>query len=86
MCDSKWSPSSRAELAPGGQGGGVAGGQVYGKTDKGIEVTENKVSVPDFNATLAYALGLPLEQIVHSPTMRPFTVANKGKPATSLFA
>ena len=31
-------------------------------------------------------LGLPLEQIVHSPTMRPFTVANKGKPVTSLFA
>ena len=30
-------------------------------------------------------LDLPLEQIVHSPTMRPFTVANKGKPAMSLF-
>ncbi len=68
-------------------GGGVKGGSVFGSTDKtGAEIEADALRVPDFNATLAYALGLPLEQIVHSPTMRPFTVANKGKPATSLFA
>lgn len=66
-------------------GGGIAGGQVYGKTDKGIEVTENKVSVPDFNATIAYALGLPLDMVLYSSTKRPFTVTDKGQPITSLF-
>ncbi len=66
-------------------GGGIAGGQVYGKTDKGIEVTENKVSVPDFNATIAYALGLPLDLVLYSSTKRPFTVTDKGQPITSLF-
>ena len=66
-------------------GGGVQGGQVYGKTDKGIEVTENKINVPDLNATIGYALGLPLDQVLFSPTKRPFTVADKGQPLTSLF-
>jgi uncharacterized protein (DUF1501 family) len=66
-------------------GGGVNGGQVYGKTDKGIEVTENKITVPDFNATIAYALGLPLDAVLYSPSKRPFTVADKGQPVTALF-
>jgi uncharacterized protein (DUF1501 family) len=66
-------------------GGGVQGGQVYGKTDKGIEVTENKVSIPDFNATIAYGLGLPLDTVIYSPTKRPFTVADKGQPLTAIF-
>jgi hypothetical protein len=66
-------------------GGGVRGGQTYGKTDKGIEVTENKVSVPDFNATIAYALGLPLDAVIYSPTKRPFTVADHGQPIASIF-
>lgn len=66
-------------------GGGVRGGQVYGRTDKGIEITENKVGVPDFNATIAYALGLPLDTVIYSPTKRPFTVADKGQPITAIF-
>jgi len=67
-------------------GGGIAGGQVYGKTDnEGREVIENKITIPDFNATMAYALGLPLDQIIYSPSMRPFTVCDKGQPITSLF-
>ncbi len=68
-------------------GGGIRGGQTYGKTDaEGREVAENKVEVPDINATMAYALGLPLDQIVFSPSKRPFTIADKGQPLTSLFA
>lgn len=67
-------------------GGGIKGGRTYGKTDPtGREVVENKVTVPDFNATIAYALGLPLEHRVISPSGRPFTVADKGKPVTALF-
>ena len=68
-------------------GGGIAGGTVYGKTDKeGREVAENKVQIGDFNATIAYALGLPLDQVIYSPSKRPFTIADKGQPITSLFA
>lgn len=67
-------------------GGGIRGGQVYGRTDaSGSEVEEHRVKVPDFNATIAYALGLPLDKVVHSPSGRPFTVAHKGQPVTSIF-
>ncbi|MCB1234379.1 MAG: DUF1501 domain-containing protein, partial [Verrucomicrobiae bacterium] len=68
-------------------GGGVRGGRLWGKTDeRGANVTEDKVSVPDLNATIAYALGLPLDQVLYSPSKRPFTVADKGKPVAGLFA
>ncbi len=67
-------------------GGGIRGGQVYGETDTtGKIVNEDKVEVPDFNATIAYALGMPLEKTVYSPSGRPFRVADKGKPILSLF-
>jgi len=66
-------------------GGGIRGGQVWGSTDKeGREVIENKVEIPDFNATIAYALGLPLDEIIYSPTRRPFTLSDKGQPLTQL--
>ncbi len=67
-------------------GGGIRGGQVYGATDEnGNKAVEKPVSIPDFNATIAYALGIPLDQVLYSPSKRPFTVADKGKPVTSLF-
>ncbi len=68
-------------------GGGVKGGVRFGKTDdEGREVEDDLVEVPDFNATIAYALGIPLEQKVMSPSLRPFTVADKGKAIKSLFS
>lgn len=68
-------------------GGGIKGGMKYGSTDKdGAQVVEDKVSPPDLNATIAYALGLPLDQVVYSPSKRPFTVADKGQPLVQLFA
>lgn len=67
-------------------GGGIRGGQVYGATDeKGDKAADKPVTIPDFNATIGYALGLPLDQVLYSPTKRPFTVADKGKPLTQLF-
>jgi uncharacterized protein (DUF1501 family) len=68
-------------------GGGVKQGHVHGQTDKeGREVEEGEVTVPDFNATIACALGLPLDETVFSPSMRPFTVADKGKPVLEVVA
>lgn len=67
-------------------GGGIRGGQTYGKTDgEGREVEADLVTVPDFNATIGYALGLPLEREVFSPSRRPFRVADDGTPITQLF-
>jgi hypothetical protein len=42
--------------------------------------------MPDLNATIAFALGLDIGHIEHSPSGRPFTVADKGQPVTGLFA
>ena len=62
-------------------GGGMKAGYVHGKTTKdGSEVDGDRVKIPDLNATIAAALGLPLDRVVQSPTQRPFTVADKGKP------
>ena len=67
-------------------GGGIVGGQKYGKTDEQARnVIENKVSVPDFNATIAYGMGLPYNEIIYSPSKRPFTVADTGTPLVNLF-
>lgn len=68
-------------------GGGVKGGFVLGSTDKRAEEVENhKIGIPDFNATIGQALGLPLEEVVMSPSARPFTLADKGKPVLEVFA
>ena len=68
-------------------GGGVKGGQKYGKTNKmGGKAIDKKVHPSDLNATIAYAMGLPLDHIEHNQTGRPFQVGNKsGKPVTALF-
>jgi len=68
-------------------GGGVKGGSVYGSTDKtGEEVGDEETSIPDFNATIGYALGLPLAEAVMSPSLRPFKLADNGKPIAAIFA
>ncbi len=68
-------------------GGGIKGGVVHGKSDEaGHNVAENSVTMPDFNATIARALGIDLDHIERSPSGRPFTVANSGRPLESLFA
>lgn len=68
-------------------GGGVRGGQIFGETDaEGRVIEADGTDIPSFNATIAQALGLPLDQVIFSPEKRPFTVADKGAPLTRLFA
>ncbi|MEO7100991.1 MAG: DUF1501 domain-containing protein [Luteolibacter sp.] len=68
-------------------GGGIKGGVKHGLTDaSGDKVKEGLVSVQDFNATIAYGLGLPYDTVLMSPTKRPFKIADKGAPITTLFA
>lgn len=68
-------------------GGGVKGGYKYGETDaRASRVRSNPVEIPDLNATIAHALGFDLTEQVESPSRRPFTVADKGKPVMDVFA
>jgi hypothetical protein len=67
-------------------GGGIKGGLKYGSTDASAsKVTEGIVTAQDFNATIAYALSLPYDTMVMSPSKRPFKIADKGVPVTALF-
>lgn len=68
-------------------GGGIKGGLKYGSTDEeGREITEDLVSVPDFNATIATAMGIDIKKKVESASGRPFTVADDGHAIENLFA
>ncbi len=68
-------------------GGGFKGGYIHGKTSEGAEeVVEGSMTIPDFNATIAYALGIPVDYVLYSPTVRPFTVAHKGQPQLGLLS
>ena len=68
-------------------GGGIKGGQAYGKTDEtASNVIEGKVGAADFNASIAFALGLPFDLPVMSPSKRPFKMGGlDGKPIAPLF-
>ena len=45
-------------------GGGIRGGITYGETDEfGYYVAENKVTVPDFHATILHTLGIDHERL-----------------------
>ena len=45
-------------------GGGVKGGITYGATDEiGFAAVENRVSVPDWHATILHLLGLHHEEL-----------------------
>ncbi|MBL4702538.1 MAG: DUF1501 domain-containing protein [Phycisphaeraceae bacterium] len=67
-------------------GANIQGGQVIGKTDaNAANVETDKVTIADFNATIATAVGLDVQDVIMSPSQRPFTVANKGKPIPGIF-
>ncbi|MGI9428148.1 MAG: DUF1501 domain-containing protein [Bythopirellula sp.] len=68
-------------------GAGVNGGSVYGATDKaGKSIEKDPVTVPDFNSTIAYAMGLSHDEEIYSPDGRPFTLGNGGEPLKALFS
>jgi hypothetical protein len=67
-------------------GGKIRGGRTYGESDKDAQsIKDNRIGVADFNATIAYALNLPLGQEFISPSKRPFKVAHDGHPIKELF-
>jgi len=68
-------------------GGGVKGGFIYGSSDKeGMSVADKQTSPQDFLSTVGWSLGLPVDEVVMSPSNRPFTVGDKGRPVMDVFA
>ena len=58
-------------------GGGIQGGMSYGATDEfGYYVTENKVHIHDFHATLLHLLGLDHERLTYHYSGRDFRLTD----------
>jgi len=58
-------------------GAGVRGGMVYGATDEfGYYVVENKVTIPDFHATILHLLGLDHTQLTYRHAGRDFRLTD----------
>lgn len=68
-------------------GAGIKMGQVYGASDeRGFSVDLDRVSVEDFNATIAAAAGLDTNSDFFSPNGRPFRIGGGGEPIKDLLA
>jgi Protein of unknown function (DUF1501) len=69
-------------------GGGIAGGQVIGKTSAGGETIEQRpVSVPDLLATVCLALGIDPTKSNQSNIGRPISLVDKaGRPLENIVA
>jgi Protein of unknown function (DUF1501) len=68
-------------------GGPVKGGYVHGSSDaQGYAPVTEPVTIQDFHSTVGHALGLEVDRIVMSPSQRPFTVGDKGKVVSQVFA
>lgn len=67
-------------------GGGIAGGQAFGKTDAaGREVAEGKVEVQDLQATICQAVGVDPATEHYSPQARPIKIS-EGTPIAQVLA
>jgi hypothetical protein len=67
-------------------GGGIAGGQAYGRTSKdGTTIEENPVGVTDVLATLCAAMGVPPETENQSNSGRPIKIV-EGDPIKQLLS
>ncbi len=68
-------------------GAGIKGGGAFGKSDElGHAPEDDPIYPEDLNATIAAAMGLPLEQEFVAPNGRPFRICNNGTPITKLLA
>lgn len=66
-------------------GGGIAGGRLYGTSDRiGAYPATDPVTPGDLAATLCWAFGINPHHEVHDSTGRPFVLAT-GRPLTELF-
>ena len=58
-------------------GGGIRGGTTYGQTDEfGYYVAENKVTMPDFHATILHTLGMNHERLTYRHAGRDYRLTD----------
>ena len=69
-------------------GGGIRGGMTYGQTDEfGYYVAENKVTMPDFHATILHLLGLDHERLTYRHAGRDYRLTDvQGKVVRDILA
>ncbi len=78
-----WSEAFSMVLA----GGGIKGGQAIGKSDdKGEQVKDKPVTIPDLYASVLTAFGIDPTFTYHTPSGRPIKLAGKGNVVKELFA
>ena len=66
-------------------GGGIQGGQTYGRTDEFAEYPVEKIIGPEHIAhTVYHAMGVD-DLTATDVTGRPFNILEKGRPLTELF-
>lgn len=67
-------------------GGGVNGGKAIGATDpRGNNAKGETYQPKNLHATMAHALGLPLDERIHGSGGRPFFVGGQAEPIPGLF-
>ena len=61
---------------------------MYGDVDETgrSPIAGKPIKPEDLNATIVYALGLPLKDVQYSPSGRPFTIAHNGEPLFDVLA
>ncbi len=69
-------------------GGGIRGGTTYGQTDEfGYYVQENKVTMPDFHATILHLLGLDHQRLTYRHAGRDYRLTDvQGQVVTDILA
>jgi hypothetical protein len=68
-------------------GGPAKGGTIYGSSDKiGMAVADKQTTIQDFHSTVGHAMGMDVNQVVMSPSNRPFTVGDKGEVVTEVLS
>jgi uncharacterized protein (DUF1501 family) len=68
-------------------GGPIKGGTIYGSSDKeGNSVADKMTTIQDFHSTVGHAMGMDVNQVVMSPSNRPFTVGDKGEVIAAVLA
>jgi hypothetical protein len=69
-------------------GGGIHGGLAYGQTDEfGYYVVDNKVTMPDFHATILHLLGLDHQRLTYRHAGRDFRLTDvAGQVVTDVLA
>ena len=68
-------------------GAGVKGGFIYGSSDaRGATVADKQATIQDFHSTIGHVMGMNVDEVVMSPSNRPFTVGDKGSVLTDVLA